>query len=463
MLLRKRLFFVFLSITITVSGHSQNCDCESSFLWMKQTFEENDAGFQYIIDKKGEQAYNAHNKLFDGKVVSVKNNNDCAEILNEWLQFFRKGHIGITVLKNDLSGNTQETTQTFPDWEKIEMDTIAFKEYLNSKKDFDFEGIWQDETYTVGIKKTDNQFIGFIIDSQAEEWEKGQIKFRIYSDSAIYYMRNHSSKKTKVYLASRNFLMFEGLYSFWRIYPEHDGKFPNAFANREPYLEQLNPSTMYLQIPSFGVDKKELIDDILSENEDNILSHQNLIIDLRYNGGGWDGSWDALISFIYTNPIRSRSCSYLSSELNNLQVGKYMGEAFKEKLDNKPGEFVFLFPQKYYPMQRDSIYKNPRQIAILVNKFCASATEQFLLVARQSKKVKIFGSITAGALDFSNMNNAESPCGNFLLYFAMSKAVDIDSYPIDNIGIQPDYYLDKDIPEYKWIEYVNNILNYEMK
>jgi hypothetical protein len=429
---------------------------------MKKTFEENDAGFQYVIDTKGKQAYNIHNQLFEDKITSIKNNYECAEIFNEWLQFFRKKHIGIEVLKNDLTENTQEMTQTFSDWKKTEVDTMAFKEYLNSKKDFDFEGIWQDGTYTIGIKKIDNQFIGFIIDSQAEEWEKGQVKFRIYPDSAIYYMRNHSSKKTKACLASKNFLLFEGFSSFLRTYPEYDDKFINAFTDGKPYLEQLNPSTLYLQIPSFHSLYVNIIDSLISEHREKILSTENLIIDLRYNGGGSDASWACILPILFTNPFRQNSVNIFSTPINN-QLYQFAGEEFIEKLDNNLGKFALFDSEEYYIMQFDTLYEFPKQVAILVNKYCASATEQFLLVAKQSKKVKSFGTVTDGALDFSNLNSLESPDQCFRLYYATLKRVDFENYPIDNIGIQPDYYLDKAIPEYKWIEYVNGMLNYEMK
>jgi hypothetical protein len=353
-------------------------------------------------------------------------------------------------------------TQTFPDWEKIETDTIAFKEYLNLKKDFDFEGIWQDGTYTVGIKETENQFIGFIIDSQAEGWEKGQIKFRIYPDSTIYYLRNRSPEKTKLCLASKNLLLFEGISSFWRIYPEYDDQFLTAFTGGEPYMEQLNPTTLYLQIPSFHSRYINIIDSLISGQRKKILSTENLIIDLRYNGGGSDASWTCILPVIFTNPFRQNSVNILSTPSNN-PLYQFAGEEFIKKLDNNGGKFVLFDSEKYYITQFDTLYEFPKQVAILVNKYCASATEQFLLVAKQSKKVKIFGTLTGGALDFSNLNSLESPDQSFRLHYATLKRVDFEDYPIDNIGIQPDYYLDKDIPEYKWIEYVNGILNHEMK
>ena len=40
------LFFIPLSI------FAQKCDCTSVFKWAKNTFEQNDAGFHYILEKK---------------------------------------------------------------------------------------------------------------------------------------------------------------------------------------------------------------------------------------------------------------------------------------------------------------------------------------------------------------------------------------------------------------------------
>ena len=41
------LTLVFLTLVFKMA-HAQDCDCESNFGWVKKTFEENDAGSQYI-------------------------------------------------------------------------------------------------------------------------------------------------------------------------------------------------------------------------------------------------------------------------------------------------------------------------------------------------------------------------------------------------------------------------------
>ncbi|MDR3218275.1 MAG: hypothetical protein LBU22_04725 [Dysgonamonadaceae bacterium] len=189
MLLRKCLLLIVVFFAGVVAAIAQNCDCERNFVWVKKTFEENDAGFRYVIDKKGLSEYEKQNVVVLEKVKSAQNNYECAEILNNWLHFFRKNHIGIEVLRNDdIAESPQQTVKSFPDWEKVSIDTLLFKHYLHEKKELDIEGIWDDEVYKIGIKNINGQYIGFIISSMAEEWKTGQVKFKIYPDSVIYYM-----------------------------------------------------------------------------------------------------------------------------------------------------------------------------------------------------------------------------------------------------------------------------------
>jgi C-terminal processing protease CtpA/Prc len=107
----------------------------------------------------------------------------------------------------------------------------------------------------------------------------------------------------------------------------------------------------------------------------------------------------------------------------------------------------------------DEILPYPKNIGIIINNKNGSTAEQFLLAAKQSKKVKLFGTTTAGVLDISNMYFVESPCKEFKLGYSLSKSLRIPDMEIDGKGIQPDYYIDKSIPQYDWVNYVNEILN----
>lgn len=70
-------------------SYGQECNCVENFEWVKKTFEENDAGFEYSLKIKGKQTYEEHNEIILGKVKSVDNLNECRAVLFEWLQFFR--------------------------------------------------------------------------------------------------------------------------------------------------------------------------------------------------------------------------------------------------------------------------------------------------------------------------------------------------------------------------------------
>jgi C-terminal processing protease CtpA/Prc len=122
------------------------------------------------------------------------------------------------------------------------------------------------------------------------------------------------------------------------------------------------------------------------------------------------------------------------------------------------GKFITMSEQHF---EMDSSYTKlpyPQKVAIICNHYNGSTDEQFLIEAKQSLKVKIFGRPTGGMLDISNMNNIDFPNGKFLLGYCMSKSFRIPDFCIDGVGIQPDYFIDDAIPEENWIEYTKTIL-----
>ncbi len=49
---------------VTKLSYGQTCNCEQNFNWVKKTFEENDAGYQKIIELKGKQVYTSHTNSY---------------------------------------------------------------------------------------------------------------------------------------------------------------------------------------------------------------------------------------------------------------------------------------------------------------------------------------------------------------------------------------------------------------
>jgi hypothetical protein len=490
----KKFSLVILMIFISSINYAQNCDCSSNLKWLIETFEKNDAGFQYVIDKKGKDAYLVHNKLFIEKASKINDKTECLQLLNDWTEFFRKNHLQVVLNEKSRSTNNEnkltdkEIINLYKDSPKFEINEKDFENYVENIKDKSgFEGIWVSEPYTIGIIKDTNNpnrdFVGFILKSESPYWQKNQIKLEIIKNNngkfrMKYYMRDHSIREIKnIDIAGDNYLLADFIV-LKRIKPilKTDKKtelfFKSMYADK-PFIEKLSDNTLLLRIPSFRHSMKKEIDSLLAKNNDLISKTENLIIDLRNNGGGSDASYNKIIPYLYTNPIRSLGVQYLSTELNNKRMNEFINspdwseddkkwaKEGLEKLNKHIGEFANLEDDIVSIDTLDTVLPYPKNVGILINGNCGSTTEQFLLAAKQSKKVKLFGTTTIGSLDISNMYSVKSPSGEFILWYGLTKSYRIPEMLIDGKGIQPDFYFDKTIKPYEWIEKTREILNYK--
>jgi len=481
----KKGLLIILIILISSFTFGQNCNCADNFIWLKETFEKNDAGFQFVIDTKGESDYKKHTDIYIEKVKTISDKELCAQALLEWLHYFRNGHIWLQSIQNKEIPekgklDNDKIRQQYKDWEKYGYDEKEFNSYISELKEPSFEGIWTSPPYKIGIRKVNNEYIGFILEADGIYWQKAQVKFKIKDEngklSATYFMQNHSANEMKeVKLVGSNYLSI-GFIQLKRLSPTFSvnisiDQYMKYQTTKVPLFEKLSDKTTLLRIPSFDGSAKKQIDSIISANMQIITGTENLILDLRNNGGGDDGSYKKLIPIIYTNPMRVVGMEYLSTPLNNkrmerdannsevsVEARKWAKNAL-EKLNKNLGKFVNLDSGFVYFETSDTMYTFPKKVGIIINGGCGSTTEQFILASKQSKKVKLFGTTTFGSLDISNMFSVKSPCNDFELGYCLSKSFRIPDFTIDGKGLQPDYYLDKEIHDYEWVDFVNRILS----
>ncbi|MEL6809983.1 MAG: S41 family peptidase [Bacteroidota bacterium] len=470
-----------LCILFSENAYSQSCHCESQFDWLQSTFEENDAGFQYALDIKGKEKYQAHNNAILPRIKKASKE-ECVTLLREWLTFFRNGHLGISTKtngENHVNGPThEEIIAQFADWETYDFNEIEFKTYVSNLQEPSMEGIWSSPPYTVGVKKEGKEYVGFILEADGVYWRKGQVKFKLSQDgNATFYMRDHSAREfNDSGLVGSNFLQM-GFISFERVNSkfktnEAIARHYKSLEASGPFVELLSPGNVLIRIPSFNFQHKKAIDSVIAANYDLITSNENFIIDLRNNGGGSDSSYQELLPLLYTNPIRTVGVELLSTPLNNSRMEGFINnpnwsEEDKDwarkglkKLNKRPGEFVNLRDDIVSEYTADAILPYPKNVAIIINENNGSTTEQFLLAAKQSTKTKLFGHTTTGVLDISNMHFVDFPCGNLQLGYALSRSMRIPHMAIDDKGIQPDYYVNETIPDHEWVSFVlNNLKN----
>jgi hypothetical protein len=476
---------VLVTLLLSASTFAQKCNCAENFNWMVKTFEENDAGFQYVIDKKGKDYYEDFKKRLTAKVSDTLGADDCVQKMREFNQFFRGGHLYV------------QWNQSY--WESVEKNPnkivklkytekdILKKIQKKSKPHF-LEGVWYFSDWGIkfGVLQSEESSTKFLFYKMENipDFEGVNVVFEVeynnLSNSYLISDLHNSVKELELTIDTlSNTISYKKKNQIERFFV----KVPNTtnvnskkmfhynyFASKTPYFEKLTPTTLYLRVPSFRYENKFIIDSILKQNEVLIKSAPNLIIDIRNGTGGSDESYQGLIPFIQTNTTYSTGQQFYATELNAKgydfcasmyqdSLSKKYHKVIANKMRANLGKMIDIFEYELY--NKDTVSKIeiikldfPKQIAIICNKNNASADEAFLMEARQSKKVKVFGSTTAGMLDISNLNCINSPDGKLNFCYGTTKSYGIPNFCIDDAGVQPDIYYQGIYSEVEWVDKV---------
>lgn len=246
-------------------------------------------------------------------------------------------------------------------------------------------------------------------------------------------------------------------------------------------FKEIDSTTLLFRIPDFSWDSKPIIDSLIRTNYDLITRTPILIIDLRGNGGGIDYSYLQLLPFLYTQPYESKGVEWLASKGNiehfenalkngNIRKGgeenvKYLISLMKAN----QGSFLATEDTKTDTVRYDSVFKYPQRIGLIVNDFCASSCEQFILAGKHSTRTTVFGTNTLGVLDYSNSVPVSLPMENIVLRYPMTRSQRLPEYAIDNIGIEPDVRIN--LPDNlnlqsnvdEWVLFVKEYLENELE
>jgi hypothetical protein len=485
------LFWMSVCLAMVVLGPGQaqatpRTPCGEALDWLIRTFAANDAGYSYVADRRGYAVVEQHNAHHRSLAESISDDQACEGAMKTWLEFFRSGHIGVRLNQEadpdeaKSEASLKDFYATFP---RLDLSIEDFVAGAQALPPGGFQGVWQSGVYRVGITRDPEtgEFIGFIVEADGVYWHPGQIKLRFKEHpqtgvlSGEFFMRDHSVQAIEpVRLLSDNILR-AGFSTWQRVLPTSElsadeALYLESVNSNQPFFRVLSDHTAYLRIPSFAYEQKKHIDAVLREHGPKIDQTSNLIIDVRGNGGGSDASYAGLVPLIYTNPIRVVGADLLSTPLNNAKYAAILEDdgwsdedkewvrRIYDKLNAEPGGFVSVDQHPVSVQREEEVAANPKQVAILIDDGNASTTEQFILAARQSWKTKLFGVPTMGILDFSNVHQVQSPDGRFTLWYATSKSRRLPAFPVDDVGLQPDYHLDDDIPHHLWVSHVRAIL-----
>ncbi len=473
MKLRNYLITVFLLSYSSIYAQKQNCNCSQSLEKLITKIESEYPGF--AEKTKDTLLYNNLKVNLKKETITVSNDS-CLPILKKYVSFFKDRHIWLLPNEQLHSNNTSENVKS----ELFKIDVKKFKNQVLKSND-KLEGIWKNNAYEIGIKKINpNEYVGFIITADTKYWKSNEIKFKLFDNGTFEYKMQDRSLKKGTYKSYG-----DGLLYFKEILTEFVKQTPNAVLSTEEitnrinelngfYCKRLTKKTAILKLSNFSYPFLDAIEKLIDKNQNLLQNSENLIIDLRGNSGGTTDAFQKILPYILTNPVRYVGSEHLSTQSFINGMKKYRSTLTDndknqkqiEDIENKlkileanPGKYVNFSGSIVATDTIKLESKSPKQIIFLTDNKIGSAAESFLLIAKQSKKVKLMGIPTSGVLDYANVFEFDDfICNNYQLYLPTYRSFRLPDYPIDNIGIQPDIYLDKTIENWEEfaVQYLEN-------
>lgn len=462
--MRILLFFSIALLSIHYAG-AQTCSCEMEFRHIKDFMEANYAGFKDKVAQMSQAGYGRLVKDYLAYSKGPHSTEKCLLIIASFLDHFRDEHVSV--------GHSFDPTLVDSFFvSQRELINIPERRLRELQKSTTPEGIYyfkHDSSYKIAVIKDKtplHDYIGVIVSSKLAGWKPGMLKFegKFINDSVlkgVLYMRNQLPKVEWFWLG-KDFIGGD-----W----QREGTVAaqaRSFHYEPVASRKLDKNTLYIKIASFGASNAKNIDSIMALNKDNLSSMPNLVLDLRDNGGGSDFTFGSLLPWLYTGPVRNRGADVWSTDSTIAGWRRTLDDpdlpaSSRDQVNNiigmmeaHKGQFVNYNPDVVDSSMTPRPY--PSKVFILINRGCASTTEQFLLAARQSAKVKLLGQNTSGTLDYSNVRETKFLCMPYILAYSTTRSRRVDNHEgIDNVGIKPDHYLDLSAD---WVSAALAALNY---
>ncbi len=452
------------------------CECSEALDKLTKKIESEYPGFEEKT--KDKILYESFKKQLKDEATNT-DRSKCFDLLKKYTAFFRDGHIWISPA---TSINTQGVGST----DLVNIDIEKFKTAIKTVYD-PLAGVWKNNfewtggsRYEIGItKNSEGVQVGFVISSTSSFWKPNETKFRLYPDGKYEFYTFDKKLKTGTYEIFSNSIIYfkEARATFIKETPQSDLT-PAQIKRKvgEFYgfgLKKISNKTVLITLPSFDYPFVDIIKDLVANNLSLIERSKNLIIDIRGNSGGTDNAYEMLFPYIITNPIRNMGVEYLATEtlVNGLEGYIKSVSNNKDKqgeidtvrqwinlYEKNMGKFVNLNNSGVSIQIVNPVKRSPEHVVILTDKRVGSSAESFVMKAKQSKKVKILGTVTSGGLDYAAARMFNFGCPEYLLQLPTYRSLRLPDYPIDNIGMQPDIYLDNSIKD--WIKFTLDYLEH---
>ena len=474
----KYFFTLLIFISLINNAYSQHCKCENELDFVIDYIENNLPGFIDNVNDTNKRQYESFKEEL--KLSAVKNCDnrfECLKNLMIYVEYFKDNHTeiydnnSIDIDKNDsLSVAKFLVSEQFRNSEVFDIK----KQKIRKKTFSEIENVYQfiDSSFTIAIvkdKKSWRDYIGVILESKSQIWQKGQIRFELKQKSKntfdmFYYDEDHSLYFIK------NISLKDGVLDndFFNVNLKKRNDFSRDAPNKITF-RFLDDSTSYIRISTFSGDMSAQLKAFYEKIDKLVKSRPYLIIDIRNNGGGSTDNAYPLLQYIYSKPfyndnidiyateenIRKWEMFYKSAQEDTINYEKeYLNELLDEITRMKKARNqTFIKRTDGEVIELDTVLAKPKKAAIIMNRNTASSAESFVLWAMESDKTIIVGENSGGYIGYGEITETETPNFKFKLACTITRYEKQRAF--EEIGVSPKFYLNN---ESDWIEQTLKIL-----
>jgi hypothetical protein len=446
------LFCVAMLSASSTELQAQNydCNCTETFDKMIENLESNYIAY-HLTKGTIEKEYEVRKIQFK-TLANQTEPQQCAKLLQSFLSFFKDGHLFVSEFtkfsEEDLNNNKSFIKGNLVNSENI---------FVSSQSPV--EGYWTDGTSKFAIIKNTNSKISFdyvaVITESQDVSKIGEIKFQVnFTDGlweGTYYTNNYASRYVRVTPYKDNTILSVWGGITWGKLLSKDTRVFNPTA---PTFQKIDEKNAVLTIPSFLIEVKDF-DKVLLDNQNEIGSTENLIIDIRGNTGG-NGIYFNLMSIYYEKPFQHKRGFALSSEDNVSYFEKYSTKrkddpyaSMIESMKEKKGEIV-VGPD-FGLLELKPTESNVKKVVILTDRGDMSAAETYVIYSKGvSSKVITMGDNTGGVVDYNNINMIKIGCEKYGVNFGYPTYTLHDKVVeqgYNKTGIAPDIKIDNAVKD----------------
>lgn len=384
---KKYLTLLFLLLSNFIFSQDKVCNCLDE---LENTSKLIENAKSYKVQIRGgnrEKDFKNWKEEIKGEIANdTLSNFFCVGYLQKYISFIKDRHNQIYIVSNNVSSS-------IPSYPKAIDTTLKSKDKVS--------GIYHAGREAILVKKeNDSTWFGITLNSNSEEWARGKIRLKI---------NKTTSDKFELFEFYENGLLLyqkEIDISNGRIYGTFWNKDNKYFFNKNHeqnfVYEPINPEFDYIGLKTLSRTKSLMNEaNTFYTNNLNKLTKENLVIDLRNNGGG------------------------------SLNQAKPLLKSLKRN-------------------------KEIQRIYVLINFKTASASEIVALKLKEDKRTILVGENSRGMLEYGYGNKAFSSKTNCFEYNVVLSTQHIKGKfsNYEYIGIEPDIKLDNTMD---WIEQIVSI------